>query len=41
VSIESDPPLVRKTLEPATGAIEATRSASASVDGLERSPKVW
>ena len=40
VSIESEPPLVRKTFESATGASEATRDASASAGRFVRSPKV-
>jgi hypothetical protein len=40
VSIESEPPLVRKIFEPSTGASEATRSASSIAGRLERLPNV-
>ena len=40
VSIESEPPLVRKTLESGMGTRPATRSASSSVTGVTMSPKV-
>jgi AcrR family transcriptional regulator len=40
LSIESDPPLVRKTFASGIGAIDATREVSASVGGFVRSPKV-
>ena len=40
VSIESEPPLVRKTFASAIGASDATRSVSAAVGSFVRSPKV-
>ena len=40
VSIESPPPLVKKTLASGIGATEASRLASSSAGGLVKSPKV-
>jgi len=40
VSIESEPPLVRKTFDPATGARSPTRSASSIAGRFDRLPNV-
>ncbi len=41
VSTASDPPLVRKTRLPGTGASATSRSASSSARGLEKRSKQW